>query len=76
MEVVSVAGLPEPTVSSFSGEHLPVVFGGGKLDEQNVLNVNAYYPSQAMNDMAAGAVIDALYSLLADRDGLRSSSMG
>ena len=75
VEVVSVAGLPEPTVSSFSGEHLPVVFGGGRLDEQNVLNVNAYYPSQAMNDLAARAVIDALGPLLADRDGSRSSSV-
>ncbi len=64
-EVVSTAGLPEPTVSSFSGEHLPVVFGGGTLDEQNVLGENTYYPSQRMHDEAADALIKALHPLLA-----------
>ncbi len=63
-EIVSSVGLPEPTVSSFCGEPLPVVFGGGTLDEQNVLGVNTYYPSQPMHDQAAEALTQVLRPLL------------
>lgn len=67
VEVVSSAGLPEPTRSAFSGEILPVVFGGGSLDEQNLGSENAYYPSQVMHDEVAAQLTPVLANLLRRR---------
>ncbi|MCR5876535.1 DUF6473 family protein [Phenylobacterium sp. J426] len=53
----------EPTRSAFSGEVLPVIFGGGALDTQTLGRVNHYYPSQAMHNAAAEALIPALSML-------------
>jgi LPS sulfotransferase NodH len=67
VEIVSSAGLPEPTRSAFSGEVLPVVFGGGNLDEQNLGSENAYYPSQVMHEEVAAQLTPVLAKLIRRR---------
>ncbi|WP_374469586.1 DUF6473 family protein [Phenylobacterium sp.] len=64
VEVVTRQGLPEPTRSAFSGEVLPVVFGGGDPNEQTVGRENLYYPSQQMHDAVATALAPRLRTLL------------
>jgi hypothetical protein len=74
VEIVSSAGLPEPTRSAFSGEVLPVVFGGGNLDEQNLGSQNVYYPSQVMHDEVAASLTPVLARLLRRRQAKLSTS--
>lgn len=55
----------EPTRSAFSNIVLPVVFGGGRLEEQTLQTANHYYPTQAMHDHAADALAAVLQNILA-----------
>lgn len=64
VEAISPPGGSEPTRSAFSGVVLPVIFGGGRLDEQYLQTVNHYYPTQPMHDRAADALAPILERLV------------
>ncbi len=72
VEVVAHQAEPEPIVSVFSGERLPVVFGGAAPENQSVASHNAYYPGQGAHDAVAAALSPVLKRLLAVDGGAES----
>lgn len=62
VEIVTQWEGGESTQSTFSKVILPVIFGGGRLEEQQLQTINTYYPTQRMHDKVA----NALYPKLVD----------